>query len=72
MTRIQVERPLELDLRSRPVPVEAELDERERRVCFGDGLIQLERPIRGGPRPLRSFAATPVRRSLNMAASEMA
>ena len=52
MTRIQVERPLELDFRSGPVPVEAELDERERRVCFGDGLIQLERPIRGGPRPL--------------------
>ena len=52
MTRIQVERALELDFRSGPVPVEAELDERERGVCFSDGLIQLERPIRGGPRPL--------------------
>ena len=52
MPRIQGQRPLELDFRSGPVPVETVPDERERRVCFGVGLIELERPIGRRPRPL--------------------
>ena len=52
MPWIQVERAPEFDFRSGPVPVETELDVRERGVDFSGRLVQLERPIRRGPRQL--------------------
>ena len=52
MTGVEGECPVELGLGADPVPVEAELDEGQRRMRLGEPFVQLQRLQRGAARLL--------------------